>query len=71
MNLSTVSGIIHDAVSIGSNVTSLIFQKVKGQDADIKFSFWQLGKKLIWERRSGVQCNMQVVSIYEQNTCST
>ncbi|KAM5318392.1 LOW QUALITY PROTEIN: matrix metalloproteinase-26 [Glossophaga mutica] len=42
MNPSTVNSIIHDAVSIWSNVTPLIFQKVKGQDADIKFSFWQL-----------------------------
>ncbi|XP_028370696.1 matrix metalloproteinase-26 [Phyllostomus discolor] len=55
MTPSTVNGIIHDAVSIWSNVTSSIFQKVKGQDSDIKFSFWQLDKKLTWEGGSGVQ----------------
>lgn len=62
MNPSTVDSIIHDAVSIWSNVTPLIFQKVKGQNADIKFSFWQFSKKLTWEGGSGVQCNMKAVS---------
>nr|XP_006203639.2 matrix metalloproteinase-26 [Vicugna pacos] len=39
---STVKNIIHDAVSIWSNVTPLIFQQVESEDADIKISFWEL-----------------------------
>ncbi|XP_004447335.2 matrix metalloproteinase-26 [Dasypus novemcinctus] len=42
MKTSTVKDIIHDAVSIWSSVTPLIFQQVEGQDADIKISFWAL-----------------------------
>ncbi|XP_016070444.1 PREDICTED: matrix metalloproteinase-26 [Miniopterus natalensis] len=42
MNPSTVNDIIRDSVSIWSNVTSLIFQQVEGEDADIKLSFWEL-----------------------------
>lgn len=52
MNPSTVNDIIRDSVSIWSNVTSLIFQQVEGEDADIKLSFWELGKKLP-EREGG------------------
>lgn len=43
---------MQNAVSIWSNVTPLIFQQVKSQDADIKISFWDLGKKQ--HKRDGV-----------------
>uniref|UniRef100_G1PJC6 Peptidase M10 metallopeptidase domain-containing protein n=1 Tax=Myotis lucifugus TaxID=59463 RepID=G1PJC6_MYOLU len=43
VNPAIVNDIIHEAVSIWSNVTPLIFHQVKGQDADIKLSFWELG----------------------------
>ncbi|XP_027436228.1 matrix metalloproteinase-26 isoform X2 [Zalophus californianus] len=46
INPSIVKGIMQDTVSIWSNVTLLIFQQVKNQDADIKISFWDLGFNL-------------------------
>ncbi|XP_022263471.1 matrix metalloproteinase-26 isoform X3 [Canis lupus baileyi] len=46
INPSTVKNIMQNAVSIWSNVTPLIFQQVKSQDADIKISFWDLGFNL-------------------------
>nr|XP_025704389.1 matrix metalloproteinase-26 [Callorhinus ursinus] len=48
INPSIVKGIMQDTVSIWSNVTLLIFQQVKNQDADIKISFWDLAHGDCW-----------------------
>ncbi|CAK7315113.1 Matrix metalloproteinase-26 [Vulpes lagopus] len=48
INPSTVKNIMRNAVSIWSNVTPLIFQQVKSQDADIKISFWDLAHGDCW-----------------------
>nr|XP_014697424.2 matrix metalloproteinase-26 [Equus asinus] len=48
MKRDTVKDIILDAVSIWSNVTSLIFQEAKSQDADITLSFWDLAHGDDW-----------------------
>ncbi|XP_040820293.1 matrix metalloproteinase-26 [Ochotona curzoniae] len=45
---STVSVIIHNAISVWSKVTPLIFQQVASQDADIKLSFWKRGHGDCW-----------------------
>lgn len=63
-----MNDIIHEAVSVWSNVTPLIFHQVKSQDADIKLSFWELGKKLTREGGFGVLCKDQIVSIYKQKS---
>lgn len=49
-------------------MTPLIFHQVKGQDADIKLSFWELGKKLPREGVFAILCKGQVVSIYKQKS---
>ncbi|KAI5931163.1 matrix metalloproteinase-26 [Manis javanica] len=41
MNPSTVKDIMRDAVTVWSNVTSLTFQQVRNENADIKISFWE------------------------------
>lgn len=56
-----------DVFSIWSNATPVVFQ-VKNQDADIKVSFWDLGKKLTWEGGHVVPCKGQMVSIHKQKT---
>ncbi|XP_014645716.1 PREDICTED: matrix metalloproteinase-26 isoform X1 [Ceratotherium simum simum] len=48
MKPDTVKDIMHDAVSVWSNVTPLIFQQAKSQDADIMLSFWDLAHGDDW-----------------------
>ena len=66
MKRDTVKDIILDALSIWSNVTSLIFQEAKSQDADITLSFWDLGEKLTWEEGYGVPGKGLIVSVCRQ-----